>query len=100
MPQVQSDPALNQIITNGGEDLFSYPNVAQPSILDLQTDSTQPLPPGTGSDSQLLVPDLHVDVQLKNFPGNVYDVSPTSLLTHFMRALLGAPEQGSFATGR
>jgi hypothetical protein len=94
MPQVQTDPTLTQVVTNGGTDLFSYPNVAQPSVLGLQTDLTQPLPAGTTSDTQLLAPDLHVDAQLQNFPSNVYDTSPTSLLTHFMQALLGAPGAG------
>lgn len=94
MPQVQQDPTLSTVVTNGGTDLFSYPNVIPPSILELQTDPSQPLPAGTDSAANLLAPDLSVALQLKNFPSNVYDVTPTSLLTHFMQALLGAPGAG------
>lgn len=90
MPQVLTDPTLNPgVITNAGTDLFSYPNVSPASILGLQAPSTQPLPPGTQSATNLLSPDLQVAAQLKNFPANVYDTTPTSLLFHFMTALLG-----------
>jgi hypothetical protein len=95
MPQVQTDPTLVPgVITNGGTDLFSFPNVQQASILGLQTPSTQPLPPGTDSAVNLLVPDLQVIAQLVNFPGNIYDLSPSSLLVHFMQALLGSAGAG------
>jgi hypothetical protein len=90
MPQVLTDPTLNTgVITNGGNDLFSYPNVQQASVLGLQTPSTQPLPAGTSTATSLLSPPLQVAAQLPNFPSNVYDVSPTSMLYHFMAALLG-----------
>lgn len=90
MPQVQVDPTLNPgVITNGGTDLFAYPNVQQASVLGLQAPATQPLPPGTGTATNLLNPDLQVISQLRNFPSNVYDTSPDSLLVHFMTALLG-----------
>ena len=90
MPQVLTDPTLSTgVITNGGTDLFSYPNVRQGSVLGLQTPSTQPLPPGTSTAANLLSPPLQVASQLANFPGNVYDVTPTSMLYHFMAALLG-----------
>ena len=90
MPQVQTDPTLNPgVITNGGTDLFSYPNAAPPSVLSMQAPVTQPLPPGTDTAANLLVPDLQPAAQLKNFPANVYDTSPTSLLSHFMAVLLG-----------
>lgn len=90
MPQTVSDPgATTGIITNGGTDLFSYPNVQQPSILGLQTSATQPLPPGTASATNLLLPGQQIAAQLVNFPGNVYDTAPTSLLFHFMAALMG-----------
>lgn len=94
MPQVQQDPTLTTVVTNGGTDLFSYPNVIPPSILALQADPSQPLPAGTDSATNLLAPDLSIALQLKNFPSNVYDVTPTSLLVHFMSALLGAPGAG------
>jgi hypothetical protein len=90
MPQVLTDPTLNAgVITNGGSDLFSYPNVQRGSVLGLQTPSTQPLPPGTSTATNLISPPLQVASQLSNFPSNVYDVSPTSMLYHFMAALLG-----------
>lgn len=89
MPQVLSDPRFTSVITNAGTDLFSYPNVAAPSVLGLQAPATQPLPPGTASATNLLCPDLQVAAQLRNFPPSVYDLSPTSLLVHFMTALLG-----------
>lgn len=88
MPQVLTG-TVNQIISNGGTDLFSYPNVQQGSVLGLQVPSTQPLPPGTATATNLLSPPLQVATQLPNFPSNVYDVSPTSMLYHFMAALLG-----------
>ena len=90
MPQTVSDPgATTGIITNGGTDLFSYPNVQQPSVLSLQTASTQPLPAGTASATNLLLPGQQIAAQLVNFPSNVYDTAPTSLLFHFMAALMG-----------
>lgn len=95
MPQVLNDPTLNPgVVSNGGTDLFSYPSVNQPSVLSLQAPVTQPLPPGTESATNLLNPDLQIGPQLVNFPSNVYDTSPTSLLTHFMQAILGAGGTG------
>lgn len=95
MPQVLTDPTLNPgVITNMGNDLFSWPNVAPASVLGLQAPPTQPLPPGTSTAANLLNPDLLIDAQLKNFPANVYDLTPSSLLTHFMAALLGAGGTG------
>jgi hypothetical protein len=90
MPQTVSDPgATTGIITNGGTDLFSFPNVQQPSILGLQAPATQPLPPGTQSATNLLLPGQQIAAQLVNFPSSVYDTAPTSLLFHFMAALMG-----------
>ena len=90
MPQVLSDPTLNPgVITNGGTDLFSFPNVNPGSVLGLQVPATQPLPPGTATATNLLNPDLQVISQLGNFPSNVYNVTPTSLLVHLMTALMG-----------
>jgi hypothetical protein len=90
MPQTVSDPgATTGVITNGGTDLFAYPNVQQPSVLGLQTPATQPLPPGTASATNLLLPGQQIAAQLVNFPSNVYDTAPTSLLFHFMAALMG-----------
>lgn len=90
MPQVLTDPSLNTgVISNGGTDLFSYPAVQQASVLGLQTPATLPVPPGTATAVNLISPPLQVAAQLPNFPRNVYDVSPTSLLYHFMAALLG-----------
>jgi hypothetical protein len=95
MPQVLSDPSLNPgVITNGGTDLFAFPNVQQPSVLGLQVPPTQPLPPGGSTATNLLSPDLQIAAQLRNFPPNVYDLSPTSLLVHFMQAALGAGGSG------
>jgi hypothetical protein len=88
MPQVLSSP-VSQVITNGGTDLFSYPNTAAPSILGLQTPPSQPLPPGTATAANLLSPDLQIAAQLKNFPADLYDLTPGSVLMHFMQALLG-----------
>jgi hypothetical protein len=89
MPQVLTGTVNSGVISNGGTDLFSYPNVRQGSVLGLQAPSTQPLPPGTATAANLISPPLQVASQLANFPGNVYDVSPTSMLYHFMQALLG-----------
>lgn len=89
MPQTLDDPSYSNIITNGGTDLFSYPNASAASVLGLQVPATQPLPPGTDTATNLLNPDQQVPVQLKNFPSNVYDTASTSLLTHFMTALMG-----------
>lgn len=95
MPQVVTDPSANPgVITNLGTDLFSWPAVQPASVLGLQAPPTQPLPPGTATAANLLMPDLQVTAQLANFPGNVYDLSPTSLLVHFMTALLGSPGAG------
>jgi hypothetical protein len=88
MPQVLTS-TVNPVISNGGTDLFSFPNVQQASVLGLQVPSTQPLPAGTAAAANLISPPLQVTSQLANFPANVYDVTPTSMLYHFMQALLG-----------
>lgn len=88
MPQVLTG-TVNQVVSNGGTDLFSYPAVQQGSVLGLQVPSTQPLPPGTATAVNLISPPLQAAAQLASFPANVYDTSPTSLLYHFMQALLG-----------
>lgn len=95
MPQVVTDPTLVPgVITNGGSDLFSYPSVAQASVLSLQAPATQPLPPGTTTATNLMSPDLQLAPQMANFPPEVYDLSPGSLLTRVMQALLGASGTG------
>jgi len=95
MPQVLADPGQTSgIILNGGTDLFAYPNTQAASILSLQTDPTAPLPPGTSTAVNLQRRDVSVIDQLKNFPPTVYDLAPTSLLVHFMQALLGAAGTG------
>jgi hypothetical protein len=89
VPQVLTGNVNSGVVSNGGTDLFSYPNVRQGSVLGLQAPSTQPLPPGTAAAANLLSPPLQVASQLANFPANVYDTSPVSMLYHFMQALLG-----------
>lgn len=90
MPQVVTDPNFRPgVISNLGTDLFAWPSVQPASVLGLQAPPTQPLPPGTSTAANLLIPDLQVIAQLGNFPAAVYDLSPTSLLVHFMTALLG-----------
>lgn len=90
MPQVITDSSLNPgIVSDGGTDIFGYPDNTVPSILSLQTVSTQPLPPGTGTATGLLTPPLQLRHHLANFSPEVYDLSPTSVITHFMQAVLG-----------
>lgn len=88
MPQVLSSP-VSQVITNGGTDLFSYPNTQSPSILSQQTPASQPLPAGTSTATNLLSPPLQTLAQMSNFPDTIYDLAPTSLLVHFMQVMLG-----------
>jgi len=90
MPQVVSDPSLNPgIITNGGTSLFAYPDTPAASILDFQAVPTQPLPDATATATGMLSPDLLFAQRLRNFPPEIYDLSPSSVLVHFMQALLG-----------
>lgn len=90
MPQVVSDPSVNTgIVNNGGLDLFSYPNTPSASILDFQTPTGSPAPAGTATATGLITPDMVLAQRLKNFPDSIYNLSPTSVLTHFMQALLG-----------
>jgi hypothetical protein len=90
MPQVVSDPSVQTgIVSNGGLDLFSYPDTPSSSILDFQTPAGSPAPAGTATETGLLTPDLMLAERLKNFPGSVFDLSPTSVLIHFMQAMLG-----------
>lgn len=88
MPQVVTEQVSN-VISNGGTDLFSFPNTQQASVLSLQAPSTQPLPAGTDTATNLINPDLQIAQQLSNFPPNLYNLASTSVLTHFMTALLG-----------
>lgn len=92
MPQVVSDPtvaAQSGIVSNGGLDLFSYPDTPSASILDFQTPVGSPAPAGTATATGMITPDMVLAQRLKNFPDSVYDLSATSTLTHFMQALLG-----------
>lgn len=90
MPQVISDPSVQTgIVSNGGLDLFSYPDTPSASILDFQTPAGSPAPSGTTTETGLITPDLVLAQRLKNFPDSVYDLAPTSVLTHFMQAMLG-----------
>ena len=90
MPQVVSDPSLNPgIILNGGTSLFAFPDTPAASILSFQAVPTQPLPDGVTTATGLLVPDLQLSQRLRNFPPEIYDLAPSSVLSHFMQALLG-----------
>lgn len=90
MPQVVSDSSVQTgIVSNGGLDLFSYPDTPSSSILDFQTPTGSPAPAGTATATGLITPDMVLAERLKNFPDSIYDLSATSTLTHFMQALLG-----------
>lgn len=90
MPQIIRDPSLNSgIVNNGGTDLFAYPDTPAASILDFQATPTQPLPGNTATATGMLSPDLQVSQRLANFPPEVYNLSPSSVLMHFLQAMLG-----------
>lgn len=90
MPQVVTDPSVNTgIVSNGGLDLFSYPDTPSASVLDFQLPTGQPQPAGTATATGMVTPDLLIQQRLRNFPGNIYDLSSTSVLVHFMSAMLG-----------
>lgn len=89
MPAVITDTSLNPGVISQDQDLFSYPDLAQPSILNFQANATQPLPAGTDVATHLLSPDLVLSERLKNFSDEIFDLTPGSALTHFMQALLG-----------
>lgn len=89
MPLVISDPSLNAGIINQSTSIFDYPDTPSPSILNFQAVPSQPLPDRTATATGLLSPDLLLARRLTNFPESVYDLTPSSTLMHFMKALLG-----------
>src|SRR6185312_13577516 len=73
----------------GGLDLFSYPDTPSASVLDFQLPAGQPQPSGTTTATGMVTPDLLIQQRLRNFPDSVYDLAATSVLVHFLQAMLG-----------
>ena len=94
MPQVINDPGYNPGIVTQNTSIFDYPNTPAPSLLNFQVNPTQPLPARTSTATGLLFPDMMLYRRLVNFPEQVWQLTPDSLLVRFMAALLGAPGAG------
>ena len=89
MPSVTSDPSLAPGIVSQSQSLWDWPDSPVPSILSFQAVPSQPLPGRVSTATGLLSPDLLLARRLANFPDGLYDLSPSSTLTHFMAALMG-----------
>lgn len=94
MPAVITDPSLQPGIVSQGTSLFEYPDTPAPSILNFQAIPTQPQPGRTSTATGLLCPPLLISEMLRNFPDEVYNLSPTTALVHFMQAMLGPTGAG------
>jgi hypothetical protein len=94
MPQVLSDASLNPGIVNQDTSIFDYPDTPATSLLSFQASPTQPLPDRTSTATGLLCPDLLLIRRLANFPPQVWNLTPDSLLVRFMAALLGPAGAG------
>lgn len=69
--------------------IFDWPDTPTTSILDLQTVPTQPLPADLSTATGLLSPDVPTRSRLAHFPDEEYDLSDSSHLTRFLKAMLG-----------
>jgi hypothetical protein len=69
--------------------IFDWPDTPTTSILELQTTPTQPLPADLSTTTGLLAPDVPTASRLAHFPSDLYDLSDSSHLTRFLRAMLG-----------
>jgi hypothetical protein len=78
-----TDDALHQ-----GEGTFGT-GVLPNGIVPLQADVTVPQSASLASGTSMLVPDRTISEQLRHFPGEVYDLRPTSHLYRLMQVLLG-----------
>jgi hypothetical protein len=94
VPSVISDPSLQPGIVSQGVSVFDYPDTPAPSILNFQSVPSQPQPDRTDTATGLLCPDLLISERLVNFPPEVYSLAPSSLLIHFMQALMGPAGAG------
>jgi hypothetical protein len=94
MPSVVSDPSLQPGIVNQNSSLGDYPDNPVQSLMALQGNPAQPLADRTATATGLLFPDLLMEQRLANFPGEVWDLTPSSYLWRFMFALMGPAGAG------
>jgi hypothetical protein len=94
VPAVVSDPSLQPGIVSQGSTIWDYPNTPAPSILNFQSVPSQPQPDRTATATGLLCPELLISERLPNFPPGVWSLSPSSVLVHFMQALMGPAGAG------
>jgi hypothetical protein len=69
--------------------IFDWPDTPTTSILELQTNPSQPLPADLTSATGLLSPDVPTASRLAHFPADEFDLSASSHLTRFLKAMLG-----------
>lgn len=69
--------------------IFDWPDTPTTSILELQTSPSQPLPADLSTATGLLAPDIPTHSRLAHFPADQYDLSDSSHLTRFLKAMLG-----------
>lgn len=94
MPSVVTDASLRPGIVNQSSTIFDYPDTPASSLMSLQGSPSAPLADRTATATGLLFPDLLLEQRLANFPQQVWNLTPSSLLYRFMSALMGPAGAG------
>jgi hypothetical protein len=76
-------------IINQSSTIFDYPDTPSTSLLQLQTVPSQPLPSDLSTATGLLAPSFASATRLDHFPEEIYDLSESSHLVRFLKALIG-----------
>lgn len=79
-----TEPVIHQSST-----IFDYPDTPATSLLELQTVPSQPVPVDLTTATNPLIPDVSTATRLAHFPADLYDLSDSSHLTRFLKAMLG-----------
>jgi hypothetical protein len=94
VPLTISDPSLNPGVVNQDTSIFDWPDTPAQSLMSLQGSPSQPLADRTATGTNLLFPDLLLEKRLANFPGAVWNVTPSSFIYRLMAALMGPAGAG------
>lgn len=80
---------MTEPIVHQSNTIFDFPDTPVTSLLQIQTIPSQPLPADLVTITAPLSPDVPMQTRLTHFPDDLYDLTDSSHLTRFLKALLG-----------